>query len=337
MVRRHVLLRGLQLVEPINDVPVVLVIPSCWSRSIRLQILRLMLEKIGVGGVYFGEATLMAAFGCATPTALVVDIGHSITEVAAIAEGEQLPGVYECISCGGRDIDESLARFLETDFIFQNSLKGHEEFFKGEGRLEMARRLKESKAMSDEARVALGKTTMMSDKTAMISGEFKTTSSSSEESKITSLEEFKTAPSTFTFKNVEFQVGPERFQTLNTLIITLVDTMKSILYRSDADKRVQLLDHVILTGCTSRLPLRPILESSLRTHLVVSEFCGESQSRNLHIRSVPEYYPDLWQRATPLSAWFGAGITAKCVLSDSKNYYTREDLLQHGNRIFTNK
>jgi hypothetical protein len=218
-------------------------------------------------------------------------------------------GASEAVCVGGRDIEASLERILKDDVCFIESLTGNESLYQ-ENKTEIIRKLKESEACHP----------------------------------ISTAEHVP--PLIFTFKTTDFSVGEHRVNAIDVLFAShlvdknepaLAQAIMTILSRCDADKRAMLLDHVILTGLTSRIPLRAALETHLRQLLPVSEFSGEFQSRSIRFRSVPEYYPEVWQRAGPNAAWFGGGITAKCVLGDARNYYTKEDLIHHGPRVFTNK
>ncbi len=100
----------------------------------------------------------------------------------------------------------------------------------------------------------------------------------------------------------------------------------SVIRGVEAEKRPPLLDAIIVTGLASQLPsLKDRLIEAVSDLLPVSEYCGDHQSNRVTVKHVPEYYPEVWQAATPVAAWFGAGITAKMVFPDSKAYYTREE------------
>lgn len=308
--RRQVLSNTLGLGSDLHDVPVLLIIPTGWSRDVRLALIKMLLEDIGVGGVHIDECSVMAAFGCAAPTALVVDIGHSITEVTVILDGEVAIGASEVVPVGGADIEKYLVILMEKDGCLRESGKGHEDILRDRGeQIIMARNLKESEACHP-------------------------------------VRNDQIPPFTFKFHGIDFSIGEGRINAIDVLFNPelvgketpgIADAIMTVVNYCDADKRPLLLDHIILTGLSTKIPMRNALEFHLKRLLPVSEFCGESQSRGVRFRTVPEYYPEIWQKAGPNAAWFGGGITAKCVLNDSRNYYTREDLLQHGHRIFSNK
>jgi len=101
---------------------------------------------------------------------------------------------------------------------------------------------------------------------------------------------------------------------------SIVELVRSVLAQCEPEQRPSLLDRIIITGGSSACPsLSSIIEEALRTDLLAaSEFTGDHQPRSLRIRTVPEYYPEIWRTATPQAAWFGGGVTAKCVFSDSR-------------------
>ena len=234
----------------------------------------------------------MAAFGCATPTALVVSVGHATSEVAAIIDGDLDVSLYERLLVGGALVDETI-RVKMTD--------------KYGGDLKVARATKENVAL---------------------------------------------------FSSID-TVDPELVNIFEPLLIgelnqespslSIIGAIRTVLQRAESEMRSSLFDHIILTGPLSR---NPLLATRLKHHLArelltVSGNSGDSQLRSrildksgqpvIELRTVPAYYPEIWQRATPLAAWFGGGITAKCVLGDARNYYTGEDLRLHGKRIFKAK
>lgn len=289
---RHILQECLQLSTPLSDVSVLVIIPAAWRESVRLLLLHLFLERLGVGGVYFGDAPLMAAFGCATPTALVVSIGHATSEVAVIIDGDLDMSLYERLLVGGALVDATIMEKKSDRY-------GRDP--------QTARATKENGVL------------------------FASTST----------------------------VDPELLDIFEPLLVggshqepappSILDSIRAVLQRVEGELRPTLFDHIILTGPTSRNPLLAVrLKHHLaRELLTVSGNSGDNQLKGrvldksgqpvIELRTVPTYYPEIWQRATPLAAWFGGGITAKCVLGDAKNYYTGEDLRLYGKRIFKAK
>jgi hypothetical protein len=139
------------------------------------------------------------------------------------------------------------------------------------------------------------------------------------------------------------------------LFTQVTTAIQSILNRrADPEMRNQLFDHLILTGPATRNNLlglcykehlSQLLPASgnagdaqvKRSALLTNQAAGGLPGKSIDLRTVPTYYPDIWQKATPLAVWFGGGITAKCTLGDPKTHYTLDDWRQCGRRIFTLK
>lgn len=186
-----------------------------------------MQGSLGVGTVVIEDKAVLAAFGCALPNALVVNVDHGVSEVTAIIDGEVVLGGQEAVP-------------------------------------------------------------------VVIQGDTATA-------------------------NAEIFMNLFERQH-NHAVPTVLDAIFTVLKRCDMEKRPILLDHIILTGDVTKNPnLRVAFEHSLKQALPASEFHGEYQVKAFKIRSVPDYYSEVWQMATPVAAWFGGGITAKCIFSDPKN------------------
>lgn len=301
---RHILTSPLGLAEPLNDVAVLLVIPGHWSRHHCYSLLQVLLINIGVNGVYLGRAPLMNAFGCACPTALVVDVGHDETEVAVIIDGEFNQSLYERLFFGGRTCEIFLQeKVLGANTEIYDSLKA--AGLDPEIHLPiMARAIKESPVNFCNGAMSVD----------------------------------------FEYQGITVQIGTDRIKLFDRLCAEITRAISALIRYCDPDLPPILFDHIILTGGTSRNPLLALkLKSHLQSLLTISGNVADHQAKiktqdnPLEFRTVPPYYHDLWQSATPLAGWFGGGITAKCVLSDPKNHYTREDLVTHGYKIFTDK
>ena len=129
-----------------------------------------------------------------------------------------------------------------------------------------------------------------------------------------------------------FQINPTHPRANQCGIAYLV---VQTIQRCDPDRRPILYDSIVLTGLTTRTPgFRAKFEAHLKSLMYTSEYPADHQSKNIKIRGIPEYYPEIYERAGPVAAWFGGGITAKMVFPDPKSFYTRDEFAQHGKNIF---
>lgn len=77
--RRHVLFRELGIKRSRNASPVLMVVPSDWTKEEHERITQIFFENFNVPGLYLAEEPLMILYGCATVTGLIIDIGHNST------------------------------------------------------------------------------------------------------------------------------------------------------------------------------------------------------------------------------------------------------------------
>lgn len=106
---RHVLGTELGLMEPWTDVCVLLIVPGGWGRDVLAECLRICFERFGVAGVYFGETPVLASLGCAQASSIVLDFGHTGTDVSIVWDGHLVRACSERYPVGGRDVDSFLA------------------------------------------------------------------------------------------------------------------------------------------------------------------------------------------------------------------------------------
>lgn len=77
--RRHVLFRELGIKRSRNASPVLMVVPTDWTKEEHERITQIFFENFNVPGLYLAEEPLMILYGCATVTGLIIDIGHNST------------------------------------------------------------------------------------------------------------------------------------------------------------------------------------------------------------------------------------------------------------------
>jgi actin-related protein len=62
-----------------NECPVIVTVPSTWTKVQYEQIARIFFESFNSPGLYIANHALMALYGCGNVTGLVVDIGYGKT------------------------------------------------------------------------------------------------------------------------------------------------------------------------------------------------------------------------------------------------------------------
>lgn len=86
--------------------------PLCTSREDREQLAQLAFEVFNVTGLFFADQALLSLFSVGKSTGLVVDLGHTKTDVSVVVDGLlYLPSVRR-LPFGGRDITHHLQQRL---------------------------------------------------------------------------------------------------------------------------------------------------------------------------------------------------------------------------------
>lgn len=62
-----------------NASPVLMVVPTDWTKEEHERITQIFFENFNVPGLYLAEEPLMTIYGCGVVTGLVIDIGHNST------------------------------------------------------------------------------------------------------------------------------------------------------------------------------------------------------------------------------------------------------------------
>lgn len=79
MNRRHILLKEFNIKRSRNECPVIVTVPSTWTKVQYEQIARIFFETFNSPGLYIANQALMALYGCGCLNGLVVDIGYGKT------------------------------------------------------------------------------------------------------------------------------------------------------------------------------------------------------------------------------------------------------------------
>ena len=82
------------------------------SKENRAKCVELAFESMGVESFAWSYPTLMAMYCSGRTTGLVVEVGHSRTQLLACVEGYQIPQLSRGDGCGGVDVSEALVSFL---------------------------------------------------------------------------------------------------------------------------------------------------------------------------------------------------------------------------------
>ncbi|KAG0345239.1 hypothetical protein BG004_003857 [Podila humilis] len=289
---RHVLFRELGIKRSRNASPVLMVVPTDWTKEEHERITQIFFENFNVPGLYLAEEPLMILYGCATVTGLVIDIGHNKTEITPIIDTQIQKNAIQTIPLAGADIDEYFLKQLRLDTQLVREYGEPMD-------LEFARYLKESGVCQ-----ALAKDEKESK--ARVSAEYN--------------------GKKFTVGSVRYRAADPLFNAdlVDKRVMNTIEAIHAAQYGCKPEKRQALWESIIVTGGTCQIAgLQNRLKSAIEESLVVSENFGEYQVREVKFLKVPDYFPSL-KDSIAHAGFLGSEIVAKVKKNgdgDSGEYY----------------
>ncbi|KAF9128137.1 hypothetical protein BGW39_005325 [Mortierella sp. 14UC] len=302
---RHVLFKELGIKRSRNASPVLMVVPTDWTKEEHERITQIFFENFNVPGLYLAEEPLMILYGCAAITGLVIDIGHNSTEITPILETQIMRNAIQSIPLAGADIDR---HFLEL-------LKGDAQLVREYGEpldLEFARHLKES-------------------------GVCQVLNKDEKESKTRAQAEYNGKK--FTVGSARYRAAEPLFnpEVVGKRVQTLIEAIHAAQYAIKAEKRALLWEAIIVTGGTCQIKgLQARIESELSDSLAVSENFGEFQVRDVKFLKIPDYFPSL-KDSIVHAGFLGSEIVAKLIFPDPRNYINKVDYNESGPSVVHTK
>ncbi|CAG9464561.1 unnamed protein product [Pedinophyceae sp. YPF-701] len=113
--------------EPEETPVLVLESPTC-SKAERAALARILLEKLGVPKILTSSSGKLALFGAGAMTGVVVSVGHGVTHVTPVLDGNVVVDAVQRLPLGGRDITLQIQEAHggdEMPFHVANRVKEH--------------------------------------------------------------------------------------------------------------------------------------------------------------------------------------------------------------------
>ncbi|KAF9936174.1 hypothetical protein BGZ67_002611 [Mortierella alpina] len=302
---RHVLFKELGIKRSRNASPVLMVVPTAWTKEEHERITQIFFENFNVPGLYLAEEPLMTIYGCATLTGLVIDIGHNSTEITPILDTQIQHNAIQTIPLAGSDIDAYLLELLKADAQLVREYGAPLD-------LEFARHLKES----DVCQVL---------------------SKDEKESKTRAQAEYNGKK--FTVGSARYKLAEPLFNSdlVGKRVLNIVEAINAAQLNCKADKRQSLWDTMILTGgCCQIKGLQGRIQSAVEESMSISENFGDWQGRDVKFLKMPEYFPAL-KNSTVHAGFLGSEIVAKLIFPDPRNYINKVDYNEAGPSVVHTK
>ncbi|RUS32453.1 actin family [Jimgerdemannia flammicorona] len=114
-IRRQILFKELPIKKTRNESPVLLSVPTSWTKEEYERITQIFFESFNVPGLYVAEQPLMSLYGCGSVSGVVIDIGHETTNVTSIVDSLIVYHSIQTLDVAGREADEHLLAHLRAD------------------------------------------------------------------------------------------------------------------------------------------------------------------------------------------------------------------------------
>ncbi|KAG0314379.1 hypothetical protein BGZ99_008169 [Dissophora globulifera] len=302
---RHVLFRELGIKRSRNASPVLMVVPSDWTKEEHERITQIFFENFNVPGLYLAEEPLMTIYGCGTVSGLVIDIGHTRTTITPIIETQIQRHAIVSIPIAGSDFDDYLLQLLKAD---AQLVREYGEPLD----LEFARYLKESGVCQ-----VLGR--------------------DEKENKNRAQAEYNGKK--FTVGSARYKAYNPLFNAdlVGKRVLNLVEAIHASQLACKGEKRQQLWEAMVITGGSCQIKgLQSRIQGEIEDSLTVSENFGEYQVREVKFLKVPDYFPAL-KDSIVHAGFLGSEIVAKLIFPDPRNYINKVDYNESGPSVVHTK
>ncbi|KAG0001697.1 general RNA polymerase II transcription factor [Entomortierella chlamydospora] len=288
-----------------NASPVLMVVPTDWTKEEHERITQIFFENFNVPGLYLAEEPLMTLYGCAAVTGLVIDIGHNKTEITPILDTQIQRNAIQTIPLAGADFDSYFLELLKAD---AQLVREYGEPLD----LEFARHLKESSVCQ-----VLGK--------------------DEKENKNRAQAEYNGKE--FTVGSARYKAYEPLFNPdlVGKRVLNIIEAIHAAQLGCKAEKRQSLWEAIIVTGGSCQVKgLQSRIQSEIEDSLTVSENFGEFQVREVKFLKIPDYFPALKDSIVD-AGFLGSEIVAKLIFPDPRNYINKVDYNESGPSVVHTK
>ncbi|KAG0250030.1 general RNA polymerase II transcription factor [Mortierella polycephala] len=288
-----------------NASPVLMVVPTAWTKEEHEQITQIFFENFNVPGLYLAEEPLMTLYGCAAVTGLVIDIGHNSTEITPILDTQIQRNAIQTIPLAGADFDAYFLGLLKAD---AQLVREYGEPLD----LEFARHLKESNICQ-------------------------VLTKDEKESKNRVQAEYNGKK--FTVGSARYKATEPLFNPdlVGKRVLNIIETIHAAQFGCKAEKRQSLWESIIVTGGSCQIKgLQARIQSEIEESLAVSENFGEFQVREVKFLKIPDYFPAL-KDSIVHAGFLGSEIVAKLIFPDPRNYINKVDYNESGPSVVHTK
>ncbi|KAI9265016.1 actin family [Phascolomyces articulosus] len=342
----HILFKELGIKKSRNEHPVLLAVPTQWSKFEHERIAQMFFERFNVPGIYIAPQPLLALYGCGAVSGVAVDIGEDSTQINVVIDSLLQSQSTTTIPVGGAQFDEYLLRLMKNDTSLVQQFEGKEGVALDK---EFARFVKEQSGLCN---IFVGHDAVTKEQQAAANIIENAAAAATEEAIEDDIptnekdddDKPKDVPDTveIEYKNHKFMVGPYRHKVFDPLFdlsltgengLGLIESMRLAASHCEPPEiRPKLWESVALCGGGSLISgLQPRIRAEVTSVLPCSENIGDAQPRQVGYLRIPDYFTLLKDRKyRNLCTWLGGEIVAKLVFIDAKNYVSKVDYNESG-------
>ncbi|KAG0174682.1 hypothetical protein DFQ28_008218 [Apophysomyces sp. BC1034] len=331
----HVLFKELALKKHRNESPVLLTVPVQWTKEEHERITQIFFENFNVPGIYIAPQPLLALYGCGSVSGIIIDIGHTTTDVNVVVDSIVQPQSSFSIPVGGQHFDKYLLQLFQNDVALVETFRQH-DIPLDEG---FATFVREQPGVCNvlvghdvrESMLAAEVPTALDAAPTAAVEEFTDGDTAKDENDTSQVPEIVEVE----YKGHKFSLGSYRHRAfdplfavnlLNSDTLSLSEALRlAVMNCEPPEIRPRLWENIVLTGGCSQT-----------THL--QDNAGDSQPRLINFLRIPDYFTVLKEKPYQrYSTWLGAEIVAKLVFIDAKNYVSKVDYNESGPAVVHRK
>ncbi|KAG2222821.1 hypothetical protein INT45_011631 [Circinella minor] len=342
----HILFKELGIKKSRNEHPVLLAVPTQWSKFEHERIAQMFFERFNVPGIYIAPQPLLALYGCGAVSGIAVDIGEESTQINVVIDSLLQSQATITVPVGGVHFDEYLLKLMKNDAALVKQFEDKEGITLDK---EFARFVKVQPGVCN---VYVGHDAISKEKAAAASvienAAAAATEEAIEDDVVTTEKEdedkAKDIPEAIEieYKGHKFSIGAYRHKVFDPLFdlriignngLNIIEGMRIAASHCEPPEiRPKLWESVALCGGGSLVSgLQPRIRSEVADELPVSENIGDAQPRQVGFLRIPDYFTVLKDRKyRNLCTWLGGEIVAKLVFIDAKNYVSKVDYNESG-------
>jgi len=299
---KKILFLDLKITKSRNECPVLLSVPTIWTKLDYERATKIFFEGCNSLGLYIMPKPLASLFGVSCISGVVIDIGQNEINITPILDSTVQRQSIQVLNFGMKDVQEILLQEVHADAELMRSFQNKSD---------------------DDILHAFYEAQVLQ---AMLPGIHPNDK-----------KEFKLGDLTFKVGSERYTCVDALFPSSDTTTLTLSQAFLLLLHSIEPEKRLTLMDNILVTGSGSLIKdINDRIEFELKKIYAVTDNIGEFQPRDAKFLKISEVYEHIKEKPN-LASWIGASAAARIIFPDPKSYVTKSDYNTSGPIIIHTK